>query len=88
MEAYSPCRYGLYRSTVGPDTLDGDFFQNLPREPVPSVPPPSQALRPRQPAADPGRNAREAWPAIPAAGTAALTAAAAYSAAKRRKENF
>lgn len=88
VEAYSPCRYGLYRSTVGPDTLAGDFFQNLPREPAPSVPSPSQAPRPRQPAADPGRNAREAWPAIPAAGTAALTAAAAYSAAKRRKENF
>lgn len=26
---YSPCEYGLYRSTVGPDTGERDFFENL-----------------------------------------------------------
>ncbi len=26
---YSPCHYGLYRSTVGPDTVGGDFFENM-----------------------------------------------------------
>ena len=25
----SPCRYGLYRTTVGPDITGGDFFENL-----------------------------------------------------------
>ena len=25
----SPCRYGLYRSTVGADVVGGDFFENL-----------------------------------------------------------
>lgn len=27
---YSPCRYGLYRSTVGKDWRKNDFFENLP----------------------------------------------------------
>ncbi len=26
---YSPCYYGLYRSTVGPDVAKNDFFENL-----------------------------------------------------------
>lgn len=26
---FSPCQYGLYRSTVGPDTLGQDLFENL-----------------------------------------------------------
>ena len=26
---YSPCEYGLYRSTVGPDVQKNDFFENL-----------------------------------------------------------
>ncbi len=26
---YSPCRFGLYRTTVGPDTGKGDLFENL-----------------------------------------------------------
>lgn len=26
---YSPCEYGLYRTTVGPDTVKQDFFENL-----------------------------------------------------------
>ena len=26
---YSPCIYGLYRTTVGPDTIGGDFLENI-----------------------------------------------------------
>lgn len=26
---YSPCDYGLYRTTVGPDAAGGDFFENV-----------------------------------------------------------
>lgn len=26
---YSPCSYGLYRTTVGPDTAGGDFLENI-----------------------------------------------------------
>ena len=26
---YSPCQYGLFASTTGPDTVGGDFFENL-----------------------------------------------------------
>ena len=29
IETYSPCNYGLFRSTVGLDTLKNDFFENL-----------------------------------------------------------
>ncbi len=29
IEYYSPCLYGLYRSTVGPDIEKNDFFENL-----------------------------------------------------------
>lgn len=29
IEKYSPCEYGLYRSTVGPDILKNDMFENV-----------------------------------------------------------
>lgn len=29
---HSPCYYGLYRSTVGPDVNKNDFMENIPRE--------------------------------------------------------
>ena len=29
IETYSPCLYGLYRTTVGPDVEKNDFFENL-----------------------------------------------------------
>lgn len=28
---YSPCRYGLYRTKVGPDVEGGDMFENIPQ---------------------------------------------------------
>lgn len=35
IEQYSPCRYGLYRTTVGADTGKQDFFENiLPEAPL------------------------------------------------------
>ena len=29
ISSYSPCRYGLYYTTVGEDTAGGDFFENV-----------------------------------------------------------
>ncbi len=29
IRSYSPCKYGLYRSTVGADVVGGDFFENI-----------------------------------------------------------
>jgi len=29
ISAYSPCKYGLYRSTVGADVFGGDFLENI-----------------------------------------------------------
>lgn len=29
IETYNPCQFGLYRSTVGEDTLKNDFFENI-----------------------------------------------------------
>lgn len=29
VQKYSPCEYGLYRSTVGPDVEKNDFFENM-----------------------------------------------------------
>lgn len=29
IKTYSPCLYGLYRSTVGPDAVGGDFLENI-----------------------------------------------------------
>lgn len=31
IKTYSPCRYGLYRTNVGPDVTGGDMFENIPR---------------------------------------------------------
>ncbi len=42
---YSPCEYGLYRSTVGDDVLKNDFFENVELHaedtPVPTTPEPT-----------------------------------------------
>lgn len=42
---YSPCEYGLYRSTVGEDVLKNDFFENVEphvdETPVPTTPEPT-----------------------------------------------
>lgn len=29
IKSYSPCKYGLYRTTVGSDTVGGDFLENI-----------------------------------------------------------
>lgn len=43
IEDYSPCKYGLYRSTVGADTGIGDLFEHIPPEE-----PPAETLPPLQ----------------------------------------
>ena len=67
IETYSPCLYGLYRTTVGPDTGLNDMFENItpygqeiepepiPEETEPETIPPTQ---PAPPAAEPA-------PAVP-----------------------
>ena len=95
MERYSPCSFGLYYSTVGEDTGEGDFFENLepslhPAEPEPTQPAPlptqqpdpSPALR----AAAPVSAADTNWLAVPAVGTAILAAMTAFFAAARHEE--
>lgn len=95
VERYSPCSFGLYYSTVGEDTGEGDFFENLepslhPAEPEPTQPAPlptqqpdpSPALR----AAAPVSAADTNWLAVPAVGTAILAAMTAFFAAARHEE--
>lgn len=84
VERYSPCIYGLWHSTVGPDSGAGDFFENLePTEPPvpetePTSPPPTEAPTQApteeitEPDAQPSVTAEQAWPFIPAAGTVLL----------------
>ena len=95
VERYSPCSFGLYYSTVGEDTGEGDFFENLepflhPAEPEPTQPAPlpiqqpdpSPALR----AAAPVSAADTNWLAVPAVGTAILAAMTAFFSAARHEE--
>ncbi|HOA32517.1 MAG: PIG-L family deacetylase [Clostridia bacterium] len=48
---YSPCEYGLYRSTVGEDVLKNDFFENVEphvdETPVPTTPEPTVTPTPK-----------------------------------------
>ena len=60
IKKYSPCQYGLYRSTIGPDSEKNDFFENLlshaeqnppvpetvPTDPLPSDPLPTEPVTP------------------------------------------
>lgn len=96
VERYSPCSFGLYYSTVGADTGEGDFFENLepflhPAEPEPTQPAPLPTQQPesspvpRAPAA-PVSAADTNWLAVPATGTAALALLAASFSCSRRKE--
>ena len=73
---YSPCQYGLYRSTVGNDTGIGDFFEHLtprtatdvPPDPVPeTLPETLPATQPESQTAPPASNQPTADPAITAA---------------------
>lgn len=93
---YSPCRYGLYHSTVGEDTGIGDFFEHLtPREETPPVTqPPAEAPKatesqpsPTSPP-EPVPNAQKSWIFIPAAGALLLTLLTACLNARDPKEKF
>lgn len=79
---YSPCFYGLYRSTVGEDIEKNDLFENLRddcRETTPAAPLPDQS---NLSAAD--RN----WLLLPAVGTAVLTILTTGISANGSLKNF
>ncbi len=90
VEKYSPCLYGLYRSTVGNDTVDGDFFQNLG---IDTVPPETKASPPLLSTATGAAitpaeaEPEKGWLAIPAAGTATLAILMASYDAKMRRSS-
>ena len=83
---YSPCRYGLYNTTVGEDTGAGDFFQHLEdyRQPPQEAPPPPET-EPPQPETVPEQTQpverpkpaegdwERNWLLLPALGTVVLT---------------
>lgn len=89
VKKYSPCLYGLYRTTVGTDGVDGDFFQNLE---ILSTPPevemspllPSPVTSATTVPVDSDTDTERNWLAIPAAGTATLAILMAVYAAKLR----
>lgn len=98
---YSPCYYGLYRSTVGEDTDKGDFFENLEayfQQPAPTEPPlpvqaapPSATQPPAQPQPEPEKPdaaGEKAWILFPALGTAVLTLLTVCLNESHRKEKF
>lgn len=96
VERYSPCLYGLWHSTVGPDSEKDDFFENLapveppteaPTEPVPTgtAPPDTQPTPPPKRTDDTSFLAEQSWLAIPAAGTAVLLFLTAYYKSKSRE---
>lgn len=96
VERYSPCLYGLWYSTVGPDSEKDDFFENLapaeapteaPTEPIPTdtAPPDTQPPQPPRRTDDTSFLAEQSWLAIPAAGTAVLLFLTAYYKSKSRE---
>lgn len=102
IDTYSPCRFGLYRSTVGPDIYKNDLLENIvPRgsaeqpqtEPPQTDPPqtqPAQTAEPgtQKPEADtePG-NSAIVLAAVIAAGAAAAAAAILKRKKTRPKQN-
>ena len=98
VERYSPCIYGLWHSTVGPDSAGDDFFENIPQPTAPptgapterpteapTIPQPPAETPPTRPArktAEASVLAEQSWLAIPAAGTAVLLFLTAYYKSK------
>lgn len=96
IETYSPCRFGLYRSTVGPDVYQNDLLENivprgsaeLPQTEQPQTTPPQ--TQPAQ-TAGPGAQEPQTEPEnrtaaiVLAAAIAAGAAAAAAISLKRKK---
>lgn len=96
---YSPCRYGLFQTTVGEDTGQGDFFEHLevrsaappPTEPAPeTLPAEPTAPRPEPtaPPEPPQTTAEKAWILLPATGTLLLTILTACLNAPDSKEKL
>lgn len=92
VEQYTPCRYGLYRTTVGPDSACNDFFENIVQPVQPAVPEsteiiPAASFQPL-PSAEippPTLTPEKTWLLIPAVGTAILTALSAWQSREERK---
>ncbi len=100
---YSPCRYGLFHTTVGTDTGKGDFFENLEayfEEPAPAPTQPSQpellteppvtqpSTQPESEPQKPCTPREKAWILLPAVGTALLTLLTVCLNAPDEKEKF
>ena len=51
VEKYSPCQYGLYQTTVGEDTGQGDFFEHL--EEYRTKPVPTESPQETEPVSEP-----------------------------------
>lgn len=91
VEKYNPCLYGLYRTTVGADTENGDFFQNLEiytqptqaTEPTQTFPAPTESTSPIVLQTQ----SQKFWPLIPAVGTAILALLMAGYERKRNRGN-
>lgn len=90
---YSPCQYGLYRTTVGEDVEKMDFFENLPPDP------PMETEAPEEyPAATSipettylfpeirDYSADQRWPIIPAVGTLVLAVMTVFLSTSPEKE--
>lgn len=98
---YSPCRYGLYSSTVGEDTGAGDFFEHLEhyRQPPPETEPPqmtqaatapeeTQPMERPAPTEPPEGKWERNWLLLPALGTAVLTVLTVCISAPASKEKY
>lgn len=94
VEKYTPCRYGLYRTTVGEDTGKRDFFENIPQDDAPPLPPtepepvdylPELTYLPPD---IPKQPTNPMWIVIPAIGTLVLTVMTVFLSAPAGKEKF
>lgn len=101
VDQYSPCRYGLFQTTVGVDTGAGDFFEHLEDyRPQPTVPQPVEVTQPTAQAAppvaqlppperqpeEPGR--LRSWIILPALGTLVLVLLTAFLSAPDSREKI
>ena len=88
---YSPCRYGLYRTTVGSDTGKNDFMENITPYPDPTPEPtpsplPTAAPTPSESPAKEEKSGQSPWltAALLIAAALLITLIAAFSAARKK----
>lgn len=93
VKKYSPCHYGLYRTTVGEDVLKNDLFENIPTQPPmeqPEEPEELPTLEVRS-ASAPQTEIRDTsadrlWLLIPASGALVLAVMTLFVSEPRPKE--